>query len=68
MAVPRIALPKLVLTPASLAVKPSQLKRFGRARQIDYMRYWFSRNYEDPSNETPHSSEDGGFQYIWGGP
>lgn len=51
-----------------ISVTPSQLKRLGRARQIDYMRHWFSRHYEDPSNETPHSSEDGGFQYIWGGP
>ena len=32
------------------------------------MLHWFGRNFEDPANETPHSSADGGYQYVWGGP
>lgn len=49
-------------------VTPSRLKRLGRARQLEYVLYWFKRNYEDPSNETPYESAEGGFQYVWGGP
>lgn len=47
-------------------ITPSELKRAGRERQKAYMRHWFHRNFEDPSNETPR--DDGEFIYIWGGP
>lgn len=49
-------------------VTRSQLKRLGRTRQIEYMRHWFDKNFEDPTNETPYNSREGGFLYIWGGP
>lgn len=49
-------------------VTPSQLKRLGRAKQLEYVLYWFWRNFEDPVHQTPHDSADGGYQYIWGGP
>jgi hypothetical protein len=49
-------------------ITPSGLKRAGRDRQIEYMRYWFRRHFEDPAQETPYSSEEGGYLYIWGGP
>lgn len=29
---------------------------------------WFSANFEDPAEETPYNSREGGYQYIWGGP
>ncbi len=29
---------------------------------------WFHWNFEDPANETPYESREGGYQYIWGGP
>ena len=47
-------------------ITPSELKRTGRERQKEYMRHWFHRNFEDPTNETPR--DDGEFIYIWGGP
>jgi hypothetical protein len=47
-------------------ITPSELKRASRERQKVYMRHWFHRNFEDPSNETPR--DDGEFIYIWGGP
>ena len=25
-------------------------------------------NFEDPANETPYESSEGGYIYIWGGP
>jgi hypothetical protein len=46
----------------------SQLKRASRERQIEYMRYWFAQHFEDPAEETPYNSEEGGYLYIWGGP
>ena len=36
--------------------------------QVDIMRRWFFAYYEDPAQETPHSGQDGGYQYIHGGP
>ena len=29
---------------------------------------WFNWNFEDPANETPYESAEGGYIYIWGGP
>jgi hypothetical protein len=46
----------------------SQLKRASRERQIEYMRFWFAKHFEDPTEETPFNSEEGGYLYIWGGP
>lgn len=36
--------------------------------QIEAMRQWFYARYEDPANQTPYSSEEGGYMFIWGGP
>jgi hypothetical protein len=49
-------------------ITPSELKRAGRERQKEYMRHWFHRNFEDPVHETPYSSQEGGYLFIWGGP
>jgi hypothetical protein len=32
------------------------------------MRHWFHRNFEDPAQETPYNTQEGGYLYIWGGP
>jgi hypothetical protein len=39
-------------------------------RDLDYykMKEWFLENYSDPVNVCPYETEDGGYQYIWGGP
>jgi hypothetical protein len=29
---------------------------------------WFFQNFEDPVENTPYESAEGGYQYIWGGP
>lgn len=34
----------------------------------DFVQDWFLHLYEDPANQTPFESEEGGYQYIWGGP
>jgi hypothetical protein len=39
-----------------------------RDDQLDAMRRWFHRNYEDPVESCPHDSGEGGYQYIYGGP
>lgn len=49
-------------------VTPSRLKRLSRAKQIQYLVWWFNSMYEDPAQETPYNSEEGGYLYIWGGP
>lgn len=36
--------------------------------RIEVMAEWFRENFEDPAQETPYESAEGGYQYIWGGP
>lgn len=40
----------------------------GVQRQVEYMAAWFHNLFEDPANETPYESREGGYQYVWGGP
>lgn len=35
---------------------------------VEAMISWFLDNFEDPAHETPYDGNEGGFQYIWGGP
>jgi hypothetical protein len=49
-------------------VTPSQLKRLGREKQLEYMRFWFEDHYADPVHEMPYNSREGGYQFIHGGP
>lgn len=49
-------------------VTPLQLKRLAKAKQHGYLLNWFHDHYEDPAQETPYNSKEGGYQYIWGGP
>ena len=36
--------------------------------QVRALCEWFHWNFEDPANETPYESSEGGYIYIWGGP
>lgn len=49
-------------------IAASSFKRLSKEEQIAHMVHWFHRMYEDPANETPHESREGGYIYIWGGP
>ncbi len=49
-------------------ITASELRRSGRETQLDVMRKWFHANYEDPVENTPYESAEGGYIYIWGGP
>ena len=49
-------------------VTASQFARLPTEEQIACMVRWFHRMYEDPANETPYDSGEGGYIYIWGGP
>ena len=39
-----------------------------KAEQMNVMRDWFLGRYENPVENCPHISSEGGFQFIWGGP
>jgi hypothetical protein len=45
-----------------------QVQELDEEGQLEYMEAWFRHFFEDPANETPHDSGEGGYQYIWGGP
>lgn len=36
--------------------------------QKEIMREWFFGHFEDPAENTPYESKEGGYIYIWGGP
>ncbi|MFZ4603637.1 MAG: hypothetical protein ACOYM8_14430 [Caulobacterales bacterium] len=40
----------------------------GDAPSVSEMVGWFFSNFEDPANETPHNSREGGYLYVGGGP
>lgn len=50
------------------AVWSRALSEAGREYQIAVMKVWFHENYEDPVENTPYESAEGGYIYIWGGP
>lgn len=35
---------------------------------VEAVKDWFFDNFEDPVENTPYDSREGGYQYIWGGP
>lgn len=37
-------------------------------KSVDAMVSWFLERYEDPANGVPYNTEEGGYQYIAGGP
>jgi hypothetical protein len=44
------------------------LEGLDREARIEAMVEWFGDNFEDPAQETPYESAEGGYIYIWGGP
>ena len=44
------------------------VKELAEEQQLEYMEAWFRHLFEDPANETPYESAEGGYQYVWGGP
>jgi hypothetical protein len=49
-----------------VGLTPPALARVSRARQVEYMSYWFNARHEDPVRETPYS--EGQYVYVHGGP
>ena len=48
--------------------KLEELKNLDVNTQMRIMRHWFLLNYEDPAERTPYESQEGGYQFIFGGP
>ena len=46
----------------------SELRTSDPEVQTEVMKDWFLANFEDPAENTPYESAEGGFQFIWGGP
>lgn len=47
---------------------PDWTKALTKATVAKYLVDWFLYFYEDPANETPYNSREGGYLYIKGGP
>jgi hypothetical protein len=47
---------------------PPTLYELTDHQAIEAIKEWFFENFEDPSQNTPFNSADGGYQYIYGGP
>ncbi|GFE72391.1 hypothetical protein [Novosphingobium sp. TCA1] len=52
---------------APLSDAPS-LEGMDYDERVETMVTWFLENFEDPVNETPYNSREGGYLYIHGGP
>jgi hypothetical protein len=46
-------------------ITASELRRTDRDTQLGVMRTWFHANYEDPVENTPYETAEGGYIYIW---
>jgi RiboL-PSP-HEPN len=44
------------------------LKDANEETQMEAMRSWFREHFQDPVEETPYDSSEGGYIYIYGGP
>ncbi len=53
---------------ATLEVDDDWLAEANEDQQFRAMGAWFLARYRDPADETPYSSEDGGYLFIHGGP
>lgn len=58
-------MPDLGLLPTT---EPPSLDGMTDSEKVAAMVEWFHENFEDPAQETPHDSGEGGYLYIWGGP
>lgn len=47
---------------------PSEATLASEPQSVRDMITWFLTRYEDPTENCPHDSREGGFQYIFGGP
>lgn len=53
---------------SQFGVSRTQFRKMRKAEKRDLILQWFYANYEDPAENTPFESAEGGYQYIWGGP
>jgi hypothetical protein len=60
--------PKMYPLRDGASIKASDLPHAERDTQVEAMREWFLQNFEDPAENTPYDSGEGGYQFIWGGP
>jgi hypothetical protein len=44
------------------------INKQNKEEKMEIMKEWFFENYEDPVNNCPYESAEGGYIYIWGGP
>jgi hypothetical protein len=51
-----------------LNIEPDEIKNHSEEKQIEIMREWFHENFENPVEECPFDSREGGYIYVWGGP
>ena len=49
-------------------VDNEELAGADQAEQVELMRQWFLARFQDPAQETPYESAEGGYIWIWGGP
>lgn len=51
-----------------IELSSEELRSADRNMQINAMRAWFYKNFENPVARTPYETREGGYQWIWGGP
>jgi hypothetical protein len=49
-------------------VTADELAKLRPEEQKQIIKHWFLEHYENPAENTPYDSAEGGYIYIWGGP
>jgi hypothetical protein len=49
-------------------VTRTAFRRMRKDNKRELMIQWFHEHFEDPAENTPYESAEGGYQWIWGGP
>lgn len=50
------------------ALSARELQTEDSETQIEVMKAWFRLRFEDPAENMPHDSREGGYIWVWGGP
>src|SRR5579863_9313549 len=49
-------------------ISESELREADEEIQLEAMRNWFYSHFQNPVDEMPYNSQEGGYQYLFGGP
>lgn len=68
MAKPAASTDQPTWSAGGVKLSADDIKQLSVAKRCEFIKAWFLEHYEDPAENTPYESAEGGYIYIWGGP